>query len=177
VAGLTRAERLDRLVRAHLGFVWRTARHLGLGSTDADDVTQRVMPVAAARLEDLVPGRERAFLPSTTTHMAQKANRARTRTPEDATDELFEQAAPEPAPDELVDQRRARAEFDRITGQLSEELRIPFLLFEVEGWSQPEIGLALGMPVGTVASRIRRAREEFLRLATRQRLFAKAISP
>jgi RNA polymerase sigma-70 factor, ECF subfamily len=177
VAGLTRQARLEGLVREHLAFVWRTACHMGLGSADADDVTQRVMLIAAARLDDLVEGKERAFLLGTTIRVAQKAHRTRRRKREEPGDGLFERAAAEPAPDELVDQRRARVEFDRITRELPEELRMPFVLFEVEGWSQPEIGAALGVPVGTVASRIRRAREVFLRLASRQRLLVKGISP
>ena len=50
---------------------------------------------------------------------------------------------------------------------MTEDLRTAFVLFEIEGLTQREIGTALEIPEGTVASRVRRAREEFKRIAIR----------
>ncbi|HET7435059.1 MAG TPA: sigma-70 family RNA polymerase sigma factor [Thermoanaerobaculia bacterium] len=44
-------------------------------------------------------------------------------------------------------------------GQLPLKYRAPLVLFEIEEWSYDEIGRALGLPSGTVKSRIARARE------------------
>ena len=44
---------------------------------------------------------------------------------------------------------------------LTDELRSVFVLYEIEGQTMSEIAELLGMPVGTVASRLRRAREQF----------------
>ncbi len=41
------------------------------------------------------------------------------------------------------------------------------MLFELEGLSSPEIAASLEIPLGTVASRLRRAREQFRRVVSR----------
>ncbi|MBL8935299.1 MAG: sigma-70 family RNA polymerase sigma factor, partial [Archangium sp.] len=50
--------------------------------------------------------------------------------------------------------------------QLTDELREVFVLQEIEGLSKREAAIALGVPEGTVASRLRRARETFDELLT-----------
>ena len=52
------------------------------------------------------------------------------------------------------------------------ELRTVFVLFELEELSAPEVAGLTGLPVGTVASRLRRAREEFQLAARRVRAHA-----
>jgi RNA polymerase sigma-70 factor (ECF subfamily) len=47
------------------------------------------------------------------------------------------------------------------------DLRAVFVLFELEEMPTAEIAEALELPTGTVASRLRRAREEFRRIAAR----------
>jgi len=42
-----------------------------------------------------------------------------------------------------------------------------FVLFELDGFSSPEIAQMTDVPLGTVASRLRRAREEFRAVARR----------
>jgi RNA polymerase sigma-70 factor (ECF subfamily) len=54
----------------------------------------------------------------------------------------------------------ARSAIERALGRLSEAHRIPLLMAEVEGFSSPEIAAALGVPVGTVWSRLHAARRE-----------------
>ena len=50
---------------------------------------------------------------------------------------------------------------DRVLSQLERELVEVFVLFDIEGFSAPELSRALGIPSGTVALRVRRAREAF----------------
>lgn len=54
----------------------------------------------------------------------------------------------------------ARTDIDRALGKLSEPKRIAFLMAEVEGFTCPEIAEALGVPVGTVWTRLHAARQE-----------------
>ncbi|MGH7440998.1 MAG: RNA polymerase sigma factor [Polyangiaceae bacterium] len=54
----------------------------------------------------------------------------------------------------------ARSDVERALARLSEDKRIALLMAEVEGWSSPEIAAALGVPVGTVWSRLHAARRE-----------------
>ena len=51
----------------------------------------------------------------------------------------------------------------------SSELRVVFVLFELEELSVPEIAKIVGVPEGTASSRLRRAREEFQKAAKRVR--------
>ncbi len=160
-----RMEQLEDFVRQHIRFVWRLARHSGLSHQDADDVTQKVMLTVMQRFEAIEPGRERGYLYHVTRNHARKAQRARTRRREDVTEDFSSRASPGPHLDSLLERRRAHDELCRILGRLPEKLREVFVLFEFEGWTQSEISAALGVAQGTVASRLRRAREGFQRLA------------
>jgi RNA polymerase sigma-70 factor (ECF subfamily) len=50
---------------------------------------------------------------------------------------------------------------DGLLASLSDDAREVFVLFELEAMSTAGIAQALSLPMGTVASRLRRAREEF----------------
>jgi RNA polymerase sigma-70 factor (ECF subfamily) len=54
----------------------------------------------------------------------------------------------------------ARNDVERALARLSEAKRIALWMAEVEGWSCPEIAAALGVPVGTVWTRLHAARRE-----------------
>lgn len=149
----------EALVRSEFRYVWRLLRRLGLGETDADDAAQQVFMVASARFADMEPGRERAFLYGTALNVAGKWRRAR-RDTEDA-DGPVPLVDPSDPADELVDRHRARATLDAILALLPLELRAVLILYEIEGQTAAEIAEITGVARGTVASRLRRAREEF----------------
>ena len=148
------------VVREHYSFVWRVLRRFGLSPEDADDAAQQVFMVLAGRTADVVPGKERPFLWKTALHVASRAHRSKRRRPEKADADCGDEADDAPGPDEVVDQRRARALLDRLLLDMSEELRSPLVLFEIEGLTMAEISEALDVPAGTVASRLRRARQD-----------------
>jgi len=83
---------------------------------------------------------------------------------------------PDTAPhaDELVERKRARALLDEALDSMEDDLRTVFVLFELEEMKTSEIADLLAIPVGTVASRLRRSRDEFQeimkRLNARRRL-------
>ncbi len=54
----------------------------------------------------------------------------------------------------------ARTDVDRALAKLSEAKRVTFLMAEVEGFTCAEIAEALGIPVGTVWTRLHAARRE-----------------
>jgi len=162
-------ERVEGFVRQYYAFTWRVLRRYGLAPADADDAAQKVFLIAVDRLAEIQAGTERAFLFQTARHVASKVHRSVQRR-RDATGEgvdTGEAAAQLPAPDDLLDRRRARDLLDRILGELPDEFRAVLVLFEIEGMPAPEIAEALSIPVGTVASRLRRARAEVERRATR----------
>ena len=150
------------LVEREFSFVWRLLRRLGLPEGDADDAAQQVFLVAAKRIADIQPGRERAFLFSTAMNVASKSHRSRERRREvlgDDADARFRDSVP--GTEELLDRRRAREMFDSILDEMGMDLRVVFVLYEVEELTMAEIAEDLGLPQGTVASRLRRARAEF----------------
>jgi RNA polymerase sigma-70 factor (ECF subfamily) len=61
----------------------------------------------------------------------------------------------------LTEQRRAAAILDRLLAAMELDLRAVFVLDEIEEMSRAEIAQVLGIPEGTVASRLRRARQDF----------------
>jgi RNA polymerase sigma-70 factor (ECF subfamily) len=51
---------------------------------------------------------------------------------------------------------------DRVLADMDLDLRAVFVLYEIEEVTMAEIATVLQIPPGTVASRLRRAREDFL---------------
>jgi RNA polymerase sigma-70 factor (ECF subfamily) len=160
------AGRLRALVDAHIDFIWRSLRRLGLSSADADDGVQSVFLVAARKLDVIEVGRERAYLFSVAQRVAHDVRRAASRRPETVTQEV-DAADPAPGPEEFADRRRARALLDQVLDGMPPEVRTVFVLFELEEMSAPDIAALIGVPLGTVASRLRRGREIFHAAAAR----------
>jgi RNA polymerase sigma-70 factor (ECF subfamily) len=149
-------------VRDHYDFIWRTLRRLGVPPALVDDATQKVFWVATRKMQETRVTKERSFLFAVALRVAGDERRALRRRPEVADEGACDAAADEaPSPDELVERRQARELLDRILEDMAFELRVVFVLFELEEMSTSEIAALLEIPSGTVASRLRRAREAF----------------
>jgi RNA polymerase sigma-70 factor (ECF subfamily) len=155
------ADRLGDLVEAHFAYVWRLLRRLGLSEVDADDVAQQAFLVAARRLDDIQTGSERAFLYTAAVRTAYKHRRTHARRREETLDELPLDGNGEPCLEELLDRRKAREILDAIVETMPMGFRVVFVLYEIDGLSTSEIAEVVGIPAGTVASRLRRARADF----------------
>jgi RNA polymerase sigma-70 factor (ECF subfamily) len=83
----------------------------------------------------------------------------------------------QPTPEAALDRARQRRMLDAILARLDLELRSVFILYELEGMTMAEIASELSLPPGTVASRLRRARERFEREVARQRSSAARKEP
>jgi len=156
-----RSRRLRGLIDDSFDLVARVVRNLGVPPGEVDDVVQRVFASAAARLADIAPGSERAFLVQVAVRWAANARRARARLREVGYDDVPEAIDPAPSPEDLTEQRRAATILDRLLAAMDLDLRAVFILDEIEEMSRAEIAQALGIPEGTVASRLRRARQDF----------------
>ena len=143
------------LFEAHADDVWRVLRRFGLAPADADDGLQQVFLVAARRCGDIEPGRERAFLCAVASRVASRL-RQRRRT---ELSELMDLEEPEgdSRPDVELERRRLCATLDRLLARLEPSLREVVVLTFCAGLARPEVARVLGVPEGTVASRLRRA--------------------
>ena len=151
------AGRLDELA-AHLDFLWRFACRMGVGASTAEDIAQEAFVLAASRVGSIVVGKERSFLVSVVVNMVRR-ERSRGARHEELS---VEPAAPlSERPDERLDEERARALLDHALAALDEDLRAVFILHEIEEETMANIAQMLNLAPGTVASRLRRAREKW----------------
>ncbi|WP_437509358.1 RNA polymerase sigma factor [Sorangium sp. So ce1099] len=161
-------ERYRALVDAHFDFIWRSLRGLGVPAGSADDAAQHVFLIAYQKLDEIAPGRERSFLFGTALGVAANARRAGARRRELCDDDAMAAAADgAPDPEQLMEMKQARELLDEVLDAMEDDLRVAFVLFELEGVPTEEISAMLGIAKGTVASRLRRAREEFRAIARR----------
>ena len=154
--------RLQHMFDHHHALVWRMLRRYGLDGEAAADVGQQAFVVAVERVSDIWPGSERAFLLGTALRLARKHRRSEARATLDA---AHDERTRQPVSAESA--AMTLELLDRVLAQLDASLVEVFVLFDVEGCSTREIADALEIPAGTVASRLRRAREEF-KAATRR---------
>lgn len=155
--------RAHELVEEHVDAVWRTLRRLGMPTSDLDDGVQQVFMVAARRVDNIEPGKERSFLLGVAVRVVSDHRRTRRRHPEDVTEpvDLERHLHADWAPDRLLDDRQRLELLDRLIAQLPEDLATVFVLHELEELTMAQIAELLGLVQGTVASRLRRARERF----------------
>lgn len=159
--------RLRAVVDAHFDTLWRFLRRLGVAEADVDDAVQEVILVLTRKLDRIEVGRERSFVMSTAFRVAADARRRTRRRREVDAEQLVELPSNAADPEAFAQKQQMRALFARVLEELSLDLRAVFVLYELEDFTMAEIAQTLQLPPGTVASRLRRAREVFETLAGR----------
>jgi RNA polymerase sigma-70 factor (ECF subfamily) len=155
-------ERLAQAARDNFQFLWRTLRRLGVRPDAAvDDAVQEVLEIAVRKREQIEPGRERGYLFKTAIFVAADARRAQRKSRARQGDHPSEPSHAGPSPEQTAGHNQDRLLLDEILEAMPDELRTVFVLFELERASTQEIADLLGLPMGTAASRLRRAREQF----------------
>jgi len=160
-AASKRTARLREMVDDHIDFVARVLRNAGTPEAEVDDEVQRTFIIAARRLDDVRRGAEKRFLVGIALNLAAHARRTMARRREVAADQAPELVDGAATPEQLTDRRWARRMLDRLLDSMHPNLRAVFVLHELEEMNMSEIAVVLGIPQGTVASRLRRARVEF----------------
>lgn len=157
-------------VRRHLSLVWRILRRAGLRPADADDAAQDVFWILAQRVDGVPVPAEKSFLISTALRVASDRRRSKwNRSVTEVIDPEYS-VSEELSPEEALGLRDARALLDEALSALDPEEREVFLLLEMEQMTRDEVAAVLGLAPGTVASRMRRAREAFEKAARKIRL-------
>jgi len=154
--------RLERIFNDHHATVWRALCRRGLPPDAAEDATQETFLLAAERLDDIQPESERAFLIGTALRVAHTLGRkvVRWQLDEDMDQRLSSSR-------DTGDRRADRQLCDLVLSKVDPDLVEVFVLYEIEGLTSPEIAQLLEIPLGSEASRLRRAREQFRAAAAR----------
>lgn len=154
-------DRLREIVRAHFDFVWRTLQRAGVVDADLQDASQQVFSVVSSKLARIVVGSEKSFVFGVSLRVASHARRARRLRREGPLSEG--EAVQDPAlnPEQTLERHQALQQLAEILETMDEPSRAVFVLFELEQLTMAEIASLLEVPPGTVASRLRRARERF----------------
>jgi RNA polymerase sigma-70 factor (ECF subfamily) len=146
--------------------LWRLVVRLGVPAHSADDIVQEAFIIANRRSADIASGQERSFLTGTAVRLCSNyRQKAHVRREIPCLDSFEGAVSPTPDAEQLLIERRWRERLDRVLAELSDAHRAPFVLYELEGFSVPEIAELLALPLGTVSSRLWRARARFSELA------------
>lgn len=151
------------LFRGHASFVARFATKLGVAEVDVDDLVQEVF-LTVHRLGGFEPGRASAttWLADIAVRVASTRRRSAGRNRLVADEDVLRAAvAPGASPHDLAELRADLVRVERALESLDLDRRAVFVLFELEGESCDAIAAGLGIPVGTVHSRLYTARREF----------------
>lgn len=152
-------EAVARLFHAHVRYVFRALRHLGVSDRDADDVCQEVFVTAQRRLADYeARGSERAWLYGIAVRLAaahrRKAHHRREALGTDTPDPTLDASAPA-----AVDARRQLTRLAALLDELDDDERAAFVLVEIEGLPMKEVATTLGCALPTAYAWHRQARE------------------
>ncbi len=155
----------------HGDFVWRTLYRMGIRAPHVEDVYQEVFLVVHRRLHTFT-GQcaittwlyEICFRVA-----AGYRRRAHFRREELVPDwsELDTFSSPAPSPERQLSTARQAKQLERILDTMPLEYRVVFVMFELEGLTSEQIAESVGAPLGTVYSRLYRARKHFARALTR----------
>lgn len=156
----------EALYRAHSEFVARFLLKLGASGQDVPDLLQEVFLVAHRRGGFIVgAAKPTTWLAEIAFRVASDRRKKTKRKPEDAdTEAISLLPAAGGTPGDAAEARQALGRVQRALDTLTADKRVVFVLFELEGESCDSIAKGLGIPVGTVYSRLHAARREFARI-------------
>ena len=151
----------ENLVKLYYGDLYRFGLSLTGSETDAADLTQETFYIWANKGHQLQKAASVKGWLFTTLHRAfLKTCRRRNRFSHQSVDEHMEDL-PGVAAD--CAERADSQTLLRILGEIAEDFRAPLVLYYMEGLSYKEIADILVLPLGTVQSRIARAKIQLLR--------------
>ncbi len=150
----------EDIYRRHYATVWRSARRLGVGDAELDDLVQEVFVVAHRRLPDF-EGRSTiaTWLFGITYRVVRDLRRsAAARARREA---LATGGRPPTEPDRKLSRVQAATILDDLLATLDDEQREVLVMAEIMHMTAPQIAELTGAKLNTVYSRLRLARRAF----------------
>ncbi len=174
LGSVTDMSRIDvaNLHAEHADFLWASLYRLGVREADLPDMLQEVF-VVVHRRRDSWDGssRIRSWLFGIALRVVKnyrrKAYRRRERVVAALPEEHLRDTSDDP--EQALSRCRAEQQARELLEELDPDKRAVFVMFEVEGIACSDIGDALGIPLGTVYSRLHAARKQFTGLLHRMR--------
>ncbi len=147
-------------VARHYGrFIYTVAYRLAGNHDDAQDLVQEVLVRVQRGLATYRPGSMEGWLSRITTNAFLDEVRRRKRRPADSLpDEIDRLPVGTPSADEALARESLPDHVQAALQRLPEEYRVAVILCDIVGMSYYEIAESVGIPVGTVRSRIHRGR-------------------
>lgn len=152
----------DAIVREHSARVYRLAYRLTGNRQDAEDLTQETFVRVFRSLSSYTPGTFEGWLHRITTNLFldQVRRKQRIRMEAMGDDDGHYPARSEAQPERGFEHANLDHDVQRALDALSPEYRAAVVLCDIEGLSYEEIAVTLGIKLGTVRSRIHRARSQ-----------------
>lgn len=157
----------NQLVRAHQALVYRTAYRVLGNQGEAEDATQDAFISAFKHVRSFRGGSFKAWLLRIVTNACYDQLRGKQRKPTSSLDALLvdpddpapgmDRAAPD-SPQEAAERQELNAAIQKGLSDLPPDQRITLVLVDIEGLSYEEVAESTGANVGTVKSRLSRAR-------------------
>jgi len=158
-------QRFDALVRPHLQRLYRLAYRLTSSRYDAEDLVQDVLIKLYPRLKELAAvDNPVSWMSRVLLNQYIDDYRRRQRSPLASIEDesRFYQLAenPRPQPHEVAEREYSAQRLQSALQSLNMEQRMVILLHDVEGYSLEEIRQMQDVPLGTLKSRLSRARSK-----------------
>ena len=154
--------------RDYFDFVWASARRQGVGLEAIDDLVQEVFIVIHGRLHTLEhPEALRSWIYGIVRRTVSTYHRSRRTRRDSGSAPLAKSQTREPTPLDVAEQRDDVKLLWGLLDKLDSRKREVFVLAELEELTVPEIADLLGIPLNTVYSRLRAARQAFDEAFTR----------
>ena len=145
------------IVERHSQLLYRVAYSVLRHPEDAEDaVADALLKLLRGNAWRTVQ-QERSFLARAVFRAA--LDRRRARAPTGAEEELFEIQDDRPSPEQIASQIGQQRLLHTLLDQMPAALREPLLLSAIEEMNSREIGEVMGLPEGTVRTRLMRARK------------------
>lgn len=151
------------MYEAHVAFVWRNLRRLGVAEADGEDRTQEVFVVAHRRFAEYVDRGHgpRAWLFQIVLRVASDARRHNRRHPEIPDGGVaMDRVSVDAQQTDTIVRNEALSRLDSALASIDLGRRAVLVLHEIEEMTAREIGQVLGIPLNTVYSRLRVGRME-----------------
>lgn len=159
--GQQQVERFEELILPHLDDAYTLARYLLRDEHDAQDATQDAALRAFRYFDNFRDGDARAWFLVIVRNCCRTWRRRHhsDRLTVPFTDDHASIVQDSRATDAVAIERSDRAAIERAVASLPVEFREVIVLRELQGLSYAQIGSVVGVPVGTVMSRLSRARK------------------